>query len=297
MKFIRLIWKLLFVMLLVLSVTLNIAMFVGGMVYQMASSAVSSLTGFRTVAMQHADEVADLGADLTKERMTKTRLRGELAEATSDLSAERVAKRKLHTELSESTSRRVAFRGRKVAIKEAVDTTADRITKRAVATSTREVSAMAGEAMPYIGTAVIVGVTALELKDLCDTLKDMEELKRAFDPTLQRSEEQVTVCAMKVPSKEQLWELAKASPRKAWAAAQDAVPTLDEIKGYEFPDVDWQGNWGAVSEAVGDAVSATKSGANSALDATVETTSGWTDSFMSPWSDDEIEQPPPLTED
>ena len=247
MKFIRLIWKLLFVTILVLSVTINVAMFVGGMAYQMASSAFSSLTGLRTVAIQHADEVADLSAELTKERMAKTRLRGELAEATSDLSTERAAKRKLRVELSESTSRRVAFKGRKVAIKEAVDTTADRISRRVVATSTREIGAMAGEAMPYIGTAVIVGATALELKDLCDTLKDMDELKRAFDPAHQPSEEQLTVCAMKVPSKEELWKMAKASPGRAWGAAKDAVPTLEGIKGYEFPER-WSRKFGPVAK-------------------------------------------------
>ena len=65
---------------------------------------------------------------------------------------------------------------------QAVELTTDRISKRAVITSSRSIGSMAGEAIPYLGTAVIVGVTTLELKDLCDTLRDMNELKRSFSP-------------------------------------------------------------------------------------------------------------------
>ena len=44
---------------------------------------------------------------------------------------------------------------------------------------------MPGEAVPYLGTAVIVGVTAREIGDLCATLKDISALKRAFNPSFQ----------------------------------------------------------------------------------------------------------------
>lgn len=61
-------WKLTLVLLLLLSLTLNVAMFVGGTIYKMASSAFSAATGVRTMTVQHAGEVAELGSDLTNER-------------------------------------------------------------------------------------------------------------------------------------------------------------------------------------------------------------------------------------
>ena len=307
-KFIKSIIKLLVVILLVISITLNVAMFVGGAIYQVASSAFRAVTGIRTVAMQHADKVASLTTDLGKERVAKKQLRGELADATTDLSSERAASRKLRVELTDSTTQLslertttkklrselsdtstdlVTFRGKKVAIKEAVGSTADRISRRAVTTSSREVGAMAGEAIPYIGTAVIVGVTALELKDLCDTLKDMDELRSAFDPDMKRSEDRKTVCAMEVPSREELWAIAKASPEKAWTSARDAVPTLEEIKSFDFPDIDWAGTYRFIAGGAGTAWEATKSGAETALDKSTETTGGWMESVKNRWGGDE----------
>ena len=53
---------------------------------------------------------------------------------------------------------------------------------------------MPSEAFPYLGSTVIVGVTALEISDLCATLKDMPALKRAFNPSFQQSEQELEVC-------------------------------------------------------------------------------------------------------
>lgn len=342
-------WKFFFVTLLLFSLALNVAMFVGGTIYKMASSAFGAATGIRTVAVQHAAEVAELGVDLADERRVGRELRGEVADIsdnlvsertvkqelqgevadlsdnlvserrvvaslkgevvdlTGEVAAERVARRKLsgevvelsgglaaermaskkmRSQLSDTTAGLVTYRGRKMAINEAVDITADRISKRAVKTASRELGSMAGEALPYFGTAVIVGVTALELKDLCDTLKDMSELKLAFNPSAETSDDETKVCSLRVPTKEELWEYAKASPGQAWAAAKVATPTLEEIQNYEFPDIDWTGAWSTTTEGAGSAWLATKDGADAALDATAETTSGWLDSATKYWSGD-----------
>ena len=50
----------------------------------------------------------------------------------------------------------------------------------------------------------------MELYDLCETIKDMNELSLAFDPTLEPSENQATVCSMEVPLPEEVWETVKA---------------------------------------------------------------------------------------
>lgn len=98
---------------------------------------------------------------------------------------------------------------------------------------------MAGESLPWIGTAVIVGVTALELKDLCDTIRDMNALKIAFNPELEPSEDELTVCSARVPSRQELWASTKASPGVAWAKAKELTPTLEDLKSIEVPEADW----------------------------------------------------------
>ncbi|KJS45093.1 MAG: hypothetical protein VR71_03280 [Roseovarius sp. BRH_c41] len=226
-------------LLLVTSLALNIAMFIGGVLYNAASSAFHAATGLRTVAMQHADEVADLSGELSQERAAKRKAKSELTEATGDLAAERATTKKLRSELKEAVPT-VVFKGKRVAAKAAVATTAGRISRRAAATSTREIGSMAGEALPYLGIAVIVGATMLELKDICDTLKDMNELRKAFDPDAATSDEQHTVCAQRVPTRAELWVLVKSSPGEVWERTRNAVPALSEMKNYELPIVDWK---------------------------------------------------------
>ncbi|NIZ63491.1 hypothetical protein DL239_21270 [Sedimentitalea sp. CY04] len=287
MNIIKSVWKLAMVLFLVLSLMLNVAMLLGGSLYNMTSKAFSSVTGMRTVAVQHASEVAELGSDLADERRLSRELRGEVAELSGDLAAERIASKKIRSQLSEATSGFVIYRGRRMAINEAVEMTANDISQRAVKSSSRSISSMAGEAIPYVGAAVIVGVTTLELKDLCDTVKDMNELKRAFDPELQPSEDDTTVCSMKVPTREELWELAKASPGQAWAAAKKVTPTLEDLKDYEFPDIDWTGAWNTSAAGAGKAWTATLNGVGVALDATSETTGGWVDRATKYWADED----------
>jgi hypothetical protein len=191
------------------------------------------------------------------------------------LQSGQLASRQVRNQVSKSPAALVTFRGRKVAVEQAIALTANRISKRAVVASSRNLGSMAGQALPYVGTAVIVGVTALGLKDLCDTLIDMSELTRAVNPEMEISDDEVKVCSKTVPTKEELWEYAKASPGTAWAAAKEAMPTLDEINDYEMPDVDWTGAWTATTKGAGTVWQTTKDGTGAAVDTTIETTGGW----------------------
>jgi len=189
---------LLFVAILGLSLAINVAMFVGGALYSAASAAVETVTGFRTVASRHATEVADLTNDLNaerrvnrelrsevsdlsdnlvNERQVNRQLRGELADVSDELASERLMRRQLRGSVDEPIENLVRFKGKRVPISEAVENTANSISRRARRSATREIGSMAGEALPWIGTAVIVGVTTMELRDLCNTLRDMNELK------------------------------------------------------------------------------------------------------------------------
>jgi hypothetical protein len=249
----RWLWRILFVVLFVLSIAFNAIAVLGGALFSTVSGAVGSLTGAKTLVSMHADEVAELNAEIAAERRVKRELRGDVADLTGDLAVARTANRELRgqvTELGEevATSRLalrqlrtdfaedlVSFKGRKIALREAVGETADAVSSRAAKSAARETAAMAGEALPFVGVAVIVGVTALEVKDLCETIRDMNSLKRALNPELEPSEEELTVCSMAVPSRQELWAATVASPGAAWEYSKAAIPSLEDIREIEWP--------------------------------------------------------------
>jgi hypothetical protein len=52
-----------------------------------------------------------------------------------------------------------------------------RVGKRIAVGASRSASAVFAEAIPTVSMAVAVGVTAMELKDACETMKDLSELE------------------------------------------------------------------------------------------------------------------------
>ena len=203
----------------------------------------SELATSRLVRNKLQEEAQQAAADAAAERKVKRELRNTLAEQTAELATYRTTNRQLKSQIRDLGMGVVPFKGKKVALKAAVDETADTIGKRAVKTAKREVASMPGEAIPYLGTAIIVGVTALEISDLCATLKDMTALKKAFNPDFSQSDEELEVCSIEIPPKDEIIAAVKASPQNAWNAAKEASPTWEEIKDMEMPDVTWSELW------------------------------------------------------
>ena len=210
------------------------------------------LVAERTVKRELKGQVAEISGELVVERKLKRELKSQVADISGDLVIERNIKRALKVTMRNLSRGMVSFKGKKVAVQKAVEVTANKIGKRSLKSATRNVSSMPGEAIPWLGTAVIVGVTALELYDLCATLKDMTELKRAFDPTLSSSEEELEVCAIKVPPKDVIFAAVKESPQKAWAQAKELTPSIEEIKEMEMPEVNFQDLWDETKNSTGD---------------------------------------------
>jgi hypothetical protein len=102
---------------------------------------------------------------------------------------------------------------------------------------------MAAESLPAIGVTAIVGVTALELRDACEALKDVQELNLAFNPGSAPIEDASTVCSLEVPSADELRASVKQYPGQAWEAARAytaTLPTIDKI------EIDWTGYFATV---------------------------------------------------
>ncbi|MDA7448738.1 hypothetical protein N9R76_03610 [Planktomarina temperata] len=204
----------------------------------------------RKIKAELKSQLGRTSQNLITERQAKKALQSKLASQAGELAAEKTSNRILKSRYDEILDGLVTFKGKAVPVTKAVSQTVMQIGRRSSRSAARSVASMPGEAIPWIGTAVIVGVTSLEIRDLCLTMKDMTELQRAFDPSFKTNEDDLEVCAIKVPPKEEIIAAVKASPGKAWEAAKEATPSLEDIRNMKMPDVKgwWETGEGAVSD-------------------------------------------------
>ena len=260
--------------LLTVSLIFNVALLTSNFVLGAVSGALSAITGTRSLVVSQADEIAALNAKLLARRQIQIELRGEVADISTELAAEktaglasRQALSDLRNELAETTSRLAVNRAQLVAsrrsqqelrsavaeltldlkstkgslseLRKATSDTAGRIGARSLTASKRELAVMPARAIPFFGTTFIVGMTALDLHDFCQTMIDLKDLQQLLDPNPQIEEDQLTVCNLEVPSRQDIWDAAKTSPAKAWNAARAAMPTGEDFQALELPDFEW----------------------------------------------------------
>ncbi len=113
-----------------------------------------------------------------------------------------------------------------------ISKTTNLIVKRTVHSTTRDLGAMVGQSIPYIGVAAIVGATVWDLQDSCDTVTDLQELHNKLGFPLKNEAEVTKVCGLEVPSKEEVWQSVKDLPKA----------TLNKAKEWIDP-VEWQNWW------------------------------------------------------
>lgn len=114
---------------------------------------------------------------------------------------------------------------------------------------TRNVSAMAGTSIPYIGVGVLVAMTELDVRDGCEGLKELNEMNRAMG--LDR-EDQARVCGMQVPAKDDViaqvihnWRTAYGNAT-AWANQYEArLPSDPPAVSYPHAGELWMAVFGA----------------------------------------------------
>ena len=188
------------------SLSINVLFLVSSAFVGAASSLLSSTLGMRTVFTRQADELAELTVDIDQERRVNRQLRSEVTE-----------------------------------VRGAADNILRRVARRTGVSASREVASMPAEAIPYLGAAIIVGVTALEIRDMCANLQDLAELQQLIDPSAAPAPDAQTVCAIEVPTKREVVEALSNAPEQAWNAARDAMPSISELREIEISDTDWQG--------------------------------------------------------
>ncbi|MDV7272326.1 hypothetical protein RYZ20_15670 [Thioclava sp. A2] len=261
--------------------------------YGIASSLISAIAGPRSVAMKSASEFADLSDNLNSERRINRELRTEVADVSGDLAAERKAKKEIEEKLVKSNADLVSERKTKRELtgqlrgveadlatsraaarkaKDSVKRASRKVVARAAKAGARSTSSMAGKLVPGLGTAVIVGATALEAKDLCDTIYDMYELEHLFDPSSKPTEDELTICGWQPPSRQELSDAIAAAPEEALekgnevlAYAQEHWPSIDDLRNIEMPDIDWAEKWAQTKSAAGGVASSAADGAGKQL--------------------------------
>jgi len=195
--------KSIFLILFLAMLALNLAILTVSSVNSAVSGILATATGVQTV--------------YSTLKSSETRLKKELTLTQRSL-------RKLKTKLP----RKIMFKGRKMAVREAVTYTRKRVRNRIARAATRNVSSLVGEAIPFLGVGITIGVVALDMRDYCKNMKDMDELATAVAPANLVDPTTEKVCGLEIPTKEEVWQQVKSSPGKAWDAAKSHLPDLPE---------------------------------------------------------------------
>lgn len=244
------------------SLVFNVALVTSKIVFTAASTAIEAITGNKNPLLRSANEAAEMSAELDVQKRANKELRAELADAQAEVIFERQAKREVRSELAKTSAELAAIRASRASIRNSVTEVSERVSRRATRAAKREVAASAGESVPFWGVAAIVAATAWELNDLCQTAKDMNQLQAMFDPSLLLSEDTLTACGFEVPSKAALIAAATSAPETAWAATREAIPSLEEVKEFELPEMsikDVGDALGTVASNVADGISESSS--------------------------------------
>lgn len=90
------------------------------------------------------------------------------------------------------------------------------LARRLYRNTSRHVNGMAAVAIPYVGAGVTVAMTALDIRESCEALRELNEMQRAMQL---EPENEAPVCAMQVGSREQIINQVLANWRSAYAVA------------------------------------------------------------------------------
>lgn len=194
-----------------------------------AATLVSEPT-FRTLSDIAEAVVGDRSVQARAERQqTELAARADAAEEDADALKVRIAeleteKARLTQELAET---RVVYRGAERPAREAVAEASAAIGDRVSKAAARNVASMPGEALPFIGIAVVADATAEEIAGACALMEEIQALNLAFNP--EHAIDSTVVCGTPVPSRGELWSMVQTRPAAEWDAAGDLYETLPEI--------------------------------------------------------------------
>jgi hypothetical protein len=200
------------------------------------STAISAVAGTTSTVMGRSNTK---NLDLTTQN---TQLRADLD----------VEKRRASSLVAENARIRnadaVTFRGRSTTSREATQEVLNSTMTRTRRSTLANVSSIPGESIPFYGIAIVVAATSYELKAACDNMNDLYDLQVALDPNTARSDDRSAVCALQIPTKQEVWAGIKLSPQIAWDTSIATLGSVtDSVKNIDTPEFGgmWQRftNW------------------------------------------------------
>ncbi len=269
MKAVRLSRSLVVATALVASLVANVTLFVGGVVYSIVDEFVDGAFGLTTAAVtqrraltaakaasaKQARALAASKAVAAKQRGELSALRGVAATQRREIAALKALtakQRKEITALRAAAAKRSKAlndlhtdsvrQGRKLA---ALRTTSGKAAKqsrdRLVASVGRSILTAPGKALPYAGIAIVGGLTMWEIKDLCATIRDMDEIQKAAGtPEAEVGSELIDYCVRPDLAVEHAVGTWKSYPGKEWREYKKYVP---DLPGWEDIPDSWREAW------------------------------------------------------
>ena len=139
--------------------------------------------------------------------------------------------------------------------------TTERVRRRVANGAARNIASVGGEALPVVGVAVIAAALAYDVKDACDTARDMEGLEAALiaetDPDKARTDAMdkfdcgsLIPGANELPNAKEIYVAMRAAPQHAWDSSAEQLDRLTAIDVTSV-QVIWESVTNRVSELPG----------------------------------------------
>lgn len=119
-----------------------------------------------------------------------------------------------------------------------------KVSKRAFRNATKNLASLPAESLPYIGLGTVLALTAMDLRDACETMKDMDALSVALGLS-DTSDDTVKICAKEVPGSKYVLS--------QYQVTKNTYIKMQENLGQFFTDVksETDGKWNVFYESVG----------------------------------------------
>lgn len=199
-------------------ISANIATLVSDSLHTAAFNTLKSFLGY---ALTDTALTKILGQSPTVKR------NDDVAVKTKELVDKNTRLARNNTELVEKHAKLKKESDRKIKTAQKVS---KRIATRSVMSARRHIVSLPGEAIPVLGTSIIVGVTVWDIHDLCQNMKDINQLNSAFGHAL---EDQDQICGIEVPTTEQVL----AEVKENWQEAYDNAKVQIELSHINAKDL------------------------------------------------------------
>ena len=90
------------------------------------------------------------------------------------------------------------------------------MSKRLAKRAAIKIGTASGKAVPFLGIALVAGGVTWAIYEICEDLKEIHELKKAFDPFAVFKPEEEKACGLSVSTEAKIRETVLESPQLVW---------------------------------------------------------------------------------